>query len=129
LFRNFILMTKINGNPSVLQWPWSVYDSAEVSNFQNGTLWIRKKTKRKMLMWFSNPQSFAQFDTSNSIFTFRIYEIYKVKIGFTPKFLKKKFLLKTCFLPIKSHKTWKKPIKKSDAWVGRVNTFIKLHTK
>jgi hypothetical protein len=26
-------------------------------------------------------------------------------IGFTPKNLKKKILLKSCFLPIKSHKT------------------------
>jgi hypothetical protein len=31
-------------------------------------------------------------------------EIYKGKVGFTPKILKI-FVLKTCFLPIKSHKT------------------------
>jgi hypothetical protein len=36
---------------------------------------------------------------------------YIESIGFTPKILKF-FLLKSCSLPIKSHKTWKKAIKK-----------------
>jgi hypothetical protein len=48
----------------------------------------------------------------NQVFTFRIYEIYKGKYWFHSKNFGNFFLLKTCFLPIKSHKTWKKAIKK-----------------
>jgi hypothetical protein len=41
----------------------------------------------------------------SSFFTFRIYEIFKGKYWFHSKNFEKIFLLKTCFLPIKSHKT------------------------
>jgi hypothetical protein len=41
----------------------------------------------------------------NNGFTFRIYVIYKGKYWFHFKNLEKIFLLKTCFLPIKNHKT------------------------
>jgi hypothetical protein len=44
-------------------------------------------------------------------FTFIIYVIYW-NYWFHTKNLEKFFLLKSCFLPIKSHKTWKKAIKK-----------------
>jgi hypothetical protein len=45
------------------------------------------------------------------LFTFIIYGIYW-KYWFHTKKFEILFLLKSCFLPIKSHKTWKKAIKK-----------------
>jgi hypothetical protein len=44
---------------------------------------------------------------SKLILTFIIYGIYW-KCWFHTKIFEKLFLLKSCFLPIKSHKTWKK---------------------
>jgi hypothetical protein len=54
---------------------------------------------------------FFGFLSASVHFSFRIYEIYKGKYWFHSKKIEKLFLLKTCFLPIKSHKTWKKAIK------------------
>jgi hypothetical protein len=52
--------------------------------------WILSKIKAKQI---------------KTVFTFRIYEIYKGKHWFHSKNFEKFCLLKTCFLPIKSHKT------------------------
>jgi hypothetical protein len=55
----------------------------------------------------------AQHAEKKEILNFYFHHIYMEyieSIGFTPKILK--FVsLKSCFLPIKSHKTWKKAIK------------------
>jgi hypothetical protein len=45
-----------------------------------------------------------------NFFTLRIYVIYKGKFWFHSKNFEFFFLLKTWFLPIKSHETWKKAI-------------------
>jgi hypothetical protein len=66
--------------------------------------------KQEVFQLFSNKQRSKNI-ASKTLFTFIIYGIYW-KYWFHSKIFENLFLLKSCFLPIKSHKTWKKAIKK-----------------